>query len=61
MSLVGLVAVVAGYILPQFSLYPDIMVRSLLVTVIFTAGVYFWRLSDDMNGLIASFVSTMKK
>ncbi len=61
MSLVGLVAIVAGYILPQFSLYPDIMVRSLLVTVIFTAGVYFWRLSDDMNGLIASFVSRLKK
>ena len=61
MSLVGLVAIVAGYILPQISLYADIMVRSLLVTVIFTAGVYFWRLSDDMNGLIGSFVSKLKK
>ena len=50
MTIVGLVAIVAGYLMPQFSLYPDIMVRSLLVTVIFTAGVYFWRLSDDMNG-----------
>jgi hypothetical protein len=37
------------------------MVRSLLVTVIFTAGVYFWRLSDDMNGLIASFLSRLKR
>lgn len=61
MTFVGLVATAAGYIMPQISLYPDILFRSLLVTVIFIAGVYFWRLSDDMTGLFGSITSGIKK
>jgi O-antigen/teichoic acid export membrane protein len=61
MTSVGLLAVAAGYLMPAISLVPDILVRSLLVTVIFTAGVYFWRLSDDMNGLIGSFLARLKR
>jgi len=59
--IVGLAALLAGYILPQMSLYTDILLRSLLVTVVFTAGVYFWRLSDDMNGMLGSLVDRIKK
>jgi len=61
MSIVGLAALLAGYIVPQISLYADIIIRSLLVTVIFTAGVYFWRLSDDMNGMIGSIIDRIRK
>ncbi|MFZ2287509.1 MAG: oligosaccharide flippase family protein [Bacteroidales bacterium] len=60
MTIVGLAAGSAGYLIPQFTLIPDIILRSLLVTVIFVAGVYFWRLSDDMNGIIRSAISKFK-
>jgi O-antigen/teichoic acid export membrane protein len=52
MTIVGIVAAACGYFLPQFSLYPDIIVRSLLVTILFTAGLYFWKLSDDLNNVV---------
>ncbi|MBE0675152.1 MAG: hypothetical protein IH591_10860, partial [Bacteroidales bacterium] len=61
MTFVGLAAASAGYLIPQINLIPDIIVRSLLVTFIFIAGVYFLRLSDDMNGLFGSFMTKMKK
>ncbi len=61
MSAVGIVALLAGYALPQMSLLPDIAVRSLLVTVIFAAGVYFWRLSDDMNRVAGSVIGRLKR
>jgi len=32
------------------------LLRSLLVTVVYTAGLYYWRLSDDVNSLIDLFV-----
>jgi len=60
-TLVGLVSVVAGYLLPQMSLYADIVIRSLLVTVLFTAGLYFWRLSDELNNLAGSVIDRFKK
>ncbi len=61
MTFAGVIATVAGYIMPQISLVPDILIRSFLVTLIFITGVYLWRLSDDMNGLIGSVVSRLKK
>lgn len=60
-TLVGLVSVVAGYLLPQMSLYADIVIRSLLVTVLFTAGLYFWKLSDELNNLAGSVIDRFKK
>ena len=60
-TLVGLVTVVAGYLLPQMSLYADIVIRSLLVTVLFTAGLYFWKLSDELNNLVGSVIDRFKK
>jgi len=60
MTIVGLAAASAGYLIPQITLIPDIIVRSLLVTFIFIAGVYFLRLSDDMNGLFGSFMTKLK-
>ncbi len=61
MTFVALVATAAGYLMPQISLYADIIARSLLVTVIFIAGVYFWRLSGDMTGLFGAITSGIKK
>jgi O-antigen/teichoic acid export membrane protein len=60
MTIVGLAAASAGFLIPQITLIPDIIIRSLLVTFIFIGGVYFWRLSDDMNGLFVSFMAKMK-
>jgi len=60
MTIVGLAAASAGFLIPQVTLIPDIIIRSLLVTFIFIGGVYFWRLSDDMNGLFASFMAKLK-
>jgi len=61
MTLVGLVVALAGYFLPDMALWPDIIIRSLLVAVLFTAGVYLWKLSDDMNRLIDTSIKGIKK
>jgi hypothetical protein len=47
--------------MPSLSLWPDVIVRSLLVAILFTAGVYLWKLSDDMNMLIDPFIARIKK
>jgi O-antigen/teichoic acid export membrane protein len=61
MTIIGLGTALAGYYMPSFSLWPDIIVRSLLVAILFTAGVYLWKLSDDMNMLIDPFFDRVKK
>jgi O-antigen/teichoic acid export membrane protein len=61
MTLVGAAALAAGYMVPQISLIPDIIVRSLLVTAIFTAGVWFWKLSDDLNGVAESLLERFRR
>jgi O-antigen/teichoic acid export membrane protein len=57
MTVVAVVAAAAGYILPQFSLLPDIIVRSLLVTIIFGAGLYFGKLSEDLNNVVDKVIA----
>jgi len=61
MTLVGLAAMAAGYLMPQISLIPDILLRSLLVTLIYVAGVWFWKLSDDLNGVADSIMERFRK
>ncbi len=61
MTLIGLIVLIPGYFLPQMSLVPDILVRSSLVAILFTAGLYFWGLSEDMNRLVNSFFPFLKK
>jgi O-antigen/teichoic acid export membrane protein len=61
MTLVALAAMAAGYIMPQISLIPDILLRSLLVTLIFVAGVWFWKLSDDLNGVADTLMEWFRK
>ena len=61
MTLVGLAALAAGYFIPQMPLISDIIARSLLVTVIFTAGVWFWKLSDDLNGVAESLMDRFRR
>jgi len=61
MTLVGLAAMAAGYLMPQISLIPDILLRSLLVTLIYVAGVWFWKLSDDLNGVADSIMGRFRK
>ena len=56
MTFLAVAAALAGFVLPQISLVADILLRSLLVTVVYTAGLYYWRLSDDVNSLIDLFV-----
>jgi hypothetical protein len=61
MTIIGLGATLAGFLMPELSLWPDVIVRSLLVAILFTAGVYLWKLSDDMNMLIDPFIDRLKK
>ena len=61
MTIVGVIAAAAGYLMPDLSLGPDLVIRSLLVTVLFTAGIYMWKVSDDLNGLIDTSIARIKK
>ena len=61
MTLVSIAALAAGYLMPQISLIPDIILRSLIVTVIFTSGVWFWKLSDDLNGIAESIIERFRR
>ena len=61
MTLIAVIVFLPGYFLPQMSLVPDIFIRSILVTILFIAGLYFWVLSEDMNRLVDSFISSLKK
>jgi len=60
-TLLGIVAMTAGYLIPQISLIPDILLRSLLVTVFFVAGVWYWRLSDDLTGVADTIVEMFRR
>jgi hypothetical protein len=42
-------------------LLPDLMLRSALVTFVFTAGLYLLKLSDDMNKMVDVILSTIRK
>jgi len=61
MTLIAGIAFLPGFFLPQMALVPDIFIRSTLVTVLFIAGLYFWVLSEDMNRLVDSFISLLRK
>jgi len=60
-TLVGLVAATAGWLMPEISLIPDILIRSILVTLIFTAGIWFWKLSDDLNGVAENLLGWIRE
>jgi O-antigen/teichoic acid export membrane protein len=61
MTLVAVLATAAGFLMPELSLLPDIIIRSALVTLIFTSGLYMWKLSDDMNTMIDAVISYIRK
>jgi len=61
MTIIGLGTALAGYLMPELSLWIDVIVRSLLVAILFTAGVYLWKLSADMNLLIDPVIARVKK
>ena len=60
-TVVGFVALAAGYLLPQLSLYADIALRSFIVTIIFAAGILIWKLSDDLTGIVSSITTRIKR
>lgn len=61
MLAVSLGSLAAGYLLPQIPLIADIVIRSAVVTLIFVGGVWFWRLSDDLNGIIATLLERLRR
>ena len=61
MTLIALVAAVAGYLLPQMALLPDLLIRSGLVTLLFTAGLYFLKLSEDVNSMIDTGIAYISR
>jgi hypothetical protein len=61
MTIVGFAAALAGYLIPQLPLVADIVIRSLLVTVLFTSGMYVWKLSEELNNLAGSVMDRFRK
>jgi O-antigen/teichoic acid export membrane protein len=58
-ALAGILSFLAGWVFPDLSLVPDILVRSAIVTLVFTGIVYFTRISPETNTLIRSFISRL--
>ncbi len=61
MTLIGVIAFVAGYFLPELPLFMDILIRSLIVTVLFVAGIYIYRLSADLNIMVDAVVGRIRR
>lgn len=61
MTLVAAFAFGAGILVPELPLLPDLLMRSALVTLIFTAGLYLWKLSDDMNSMVDIIFARFRK
>lgn len=55
--LAGFAAIAAGILLPRMPLIPDILCRSGLVILIFSALTLLMKLSPELNELLRSFVS----
>jgi len=55
---IGAGVLTTGLYLPAFSnVFVDIIVRSALITVLFMGGVLFFRVSNDVNGLLRSVLT----
>jgi O-antigen/teichoic acid export membrane protein len=59
-AMIGIVAYLAGYLVPGLPLIPDILARSLLVILIFGSLIIMSKLSPDLNGLIPVFFNRIK-
>lgn len=61
MTIVALAVMAVGYFIPQMPTIADIIARSAIVTLLFTAGLYFWKLSGDMNRIVDNAFAEIKK
>jgi len=61
LTIVGIITALAVYFLPVMPLYPDIAVRSLAAVILFTAGLYIFRVSEDLNKLVDDVLLSLKK
>lgn len=61
MTLIGVIAYAAAYFLPELSLFTDILIRSFVVTVLFIAGIYVFRLSSDLNIMVDAIVGRIRR
>jgi O-antigen/teichoic acid export membrane protein len=52
--LAGTGAFLVSLVIPHLPLIPDIIVRSALIGALFLSAVWFFRLSEDINGMISS-------
>jgi O-antigen/teichoic acid export membrane protein len=53
---IGALSFLAGWLIPETSLIPDILMRSITVTLVFTGLVYLLKISSDMNVQINGFL-----
>lgn len=54
----GVVAFLISLAIPHLPLIPDIIIRSSVITIVFLASVYYFRLSDEVNSIVV-FVMTL--
>jgi O-antigen/teichoic acid export membrane protein len=47
------------FIPPMFHFIADIIVRSTIITIVFTFLVYWWKISDEVNDKIKKLVKTL--
>lgn len=55
----GTLTYLAGRVIPEMSLIPDILLRSGTVTILFTGLIYFSKISPETNALIRSFTGRL--
>lgn len=59
MTALAIVVLMAGMILPMMPKYIDILVRSGLVTLLFSAGLYFGKMSDDLSRIVDGYLEKL--
>lgn len=59
--LIGIVALIGSYVIPELPLIADIVVRSGIITVSYIGVLYYTKLSPEMNQTIDSTLAQLRK
>ncbi len=58
---ISVISLLAGFIIPEMKNYiVDILIRSSVVSLVFVAGIYFFRISEEINAMIDKMLEIVR-